>query len=251
MNEKLRCRLRIVKLSWSLGVVLWLIWPRTAAGYRPFFSTDGAVADKNEMEIELGVVDLAHRAGESSVDVPSLRFNYGFAERWEMSAEFSLQVYHSQAGRDLEIVDPEFSIKHVLIEGPLQKVDFPVSLAFELGLMIPETVPESTWGYEATLIGSWRTGDFTWHLNGGMEWQREIRQPNLMWGLIVEHPLVRDLRVAMEINGASGRGSTADTSMLLGLLWEHNQITWDAGIRFGLSREAPDVGFTMGLTFKL
>ena len=28
-------------------------------------------------------------------------------------------------------------------------------------------------------------------------------------------------------------------------------IAWDAGVRFGLSREAPDAAFTLGLTFKL
>ena len=222
-----------------------------AMAYRPFVSTDAGVADKGEAEIEFGIVDFANHAGESTVNTPSLRFNYGFAERWELSAEASLQVYHSQSGRNFEIIDPEFSIKHVLIEGPLQKGDSPLSLATELGLMIPESVPGSSWGYEAALIGSWRTGDFTWHLNGGIEWQRELRQPTFIWGVIVEHPLVRDLRVAMEINGEAGRGSTADTSMLLGLLWEHHEVTWDAGIRFGLSRESPDVAFTVGLTFKL
>src|SRR5207247_6105579 len=134
--------------------------------------------------------------------------------------------------------------------GPLQQGHAPFSLGVELSLLLPETVAKSGFGFEGALLASWRTGEFTWHLNGGTGAQRGTLEPLALWGVIIERPITRDLRAAVEVNGVSGRNSTADNSALFGLLWEHGGITYDAGLRLGLTRAAADLAFTAGLTFR-
>lgn len=227
-----------------------LACPLSSFGYRPFVSTDAAVAEQGFSEIEFGLIDWANHGGANAIASPDLRYNFGFAKNFEFVLEGALQVYDSASTRHLNLLGPALSVKGVLIEGPLQKGQAPVSLAFEAGALLPETVLNSGFGFEGALIVSFRTGKFTWHVNGGGGLQRETLEPIALWGVIVEHPITEQLRMAAEINGESVRGTRASNSALLGLLWEHREITYDAGVRFGLTNDAPDVAFTAGLTFQ-
>jgi hypothetical protein len=230
--------------------LVWLACSLAAMAYRPFISTDADVAEKGFSEIEFGIMDFANHRGANTVAVPSLRYNLGFARDWEFTLEGEVQVYDSTRRRAPGIIEPELAFKYVFLECPLQEARSPLSLALELSALLPETRGHSGWGMESVLIGSWRTGDFTWHLNGGAEWRRESLEATLLWGLIVEHPIAEEWRVGIEVTGESARRATAENSALIGLLWEHRKVTYDAGIRFGLSKAAPDVAFTLGLTFK-
>jgi hypothetical protein len=228
-----------------------LMAPASLRAYRPFESTDAAVAETSKLEVEFGYLEFANDDGRNSLAEPSLRLNYGIAERFEISFEGALQVFESHSGHDLQLLDPEFSLKCVLLEGPLQDAPSPVGVAVEFGLLFPETTEDSTWGFESVLIASWRLREFTFHLNGGAEWPREEQDPALVWGLIVERPITKDLRGAVEVNGEAAEGRTAVVSALAGLIWEHDKIAYDAGIRFGLNDAAADIALTAGLTFKL
>jgi hypothetical protein len=233
------------------SLIVPLSWPLEAIAYRPFVSTDAAVVEKGSAEIELGIVDYSNHHGRITLDSPDLRFNFGFAKGWEISMEGAMQVFDSADGHRFRIIDPELSIKAMLVNGPLQERGGPLGLAFEMSAVLPASSGDRGVGVEAVMIASWRTGDFTWHLNAGMGWERELREPTAVWGLIVERKLSKTLRVAAEFHGESARRTGPVNTALLGLLWEHGRITYDAGVSFGLSSAAPDVAFSVGLTFKL
>lgn len=236
----------IIRHLWLMS--LWFIAPLTALAYRPFDSTDAAVADKGVSEVELGLMDFANHRGQNTIAIPNLRYNFGIVTDWEIVAEGALQVSDSSSRRDFELLGPQLNLKGVLIRGPLQGAPSPVSLAVETGVLLPETTPDSGFGFESLLIASFRTGPLTWHVNGGGGWQRGSSEGFGVWGVIVERPVSPALRLAAEINGEFARGAPAQNSVLAGLLWDYRKITFDAGVRFGLSKAAPDVAFTTGLT---
>jgi len=228
-----------------------LTLPLTALAFRPFESTDAAVADKGGSEVELGLVDFAHyRGGLTFLASPDLRYNFGFATNWEAALEGVLQVFDSTRSRDFELLDPQLDLKAVLIKGPLQKGPSPISLAVELTSLLPETTPDSGFGFQGVLIASFRTGNFTWHLNGGGGLQRGSSDSLGLWGIIVERPVSKSFRLAAEFNGEFGRGLSPRNSVLAGALWDFHKVTFDAGLRFGASKAAPDIAVTTGLTLR-
>src|SRR5436190_3950437 len=232
---------------WS---IFYLALPLTVLAYRPFESTDAAVADKGGSEVELGLVDFADHRGHTFLASPDLRYNFGFATNWEMALEGALQVFDSSSRHDFQLLDPQLSVKAVLIKGPLQEARSPISLAIEVSALLPETMPDSGFGLESVLIASFRTGKFTWHVNGGGGWQRGSSDSFGLWGIIVERPISKSLRLAAELNGEFGHGLSAEHSVLAGALWDFHKITFDAGVRFGLTKSAPDIAFTTGLTLR-
>jgi len=234
-------------LAWFL---LWMASTVVAQAYRPFISTDAAVADKGVSEVELGLVDFTNDRGQNTVAAPDLRYNYGFATNWEVVAEGALQVYNSASSHDYELIDPQLSLKAVFLNGPLQDGPWPVSLAVETSALLPETTPDSGFGFQGVLAASFRFEEFTFHVNGGGGFQRGSSDSFELWGVIVERPIFKSLRLAAEFNGQYAQNLTADNSALVGLLWDYHKITFDAGVRFGLSQAAPDVAFTTGLTFR-
>ncbi|HKA56704.1 MAG TPA: hypothetical protein VKJ47_23925, partial [Candidatus Binatia bacterium] len=62
-----------------------------AWGYRPFVSTDAAVADPQEMEIELGYFTLKGAAQKNTIITPRVVVNYGIAWNWEVVGEFAVE----------------------------------------------------------------------------------------------------------------------------------------------------------------
>ena len=219
--------------------------PASAWAYRPFVSTDAAVADPKEVEIELGYfnLDRTHRA--HTISTPHVVLNYGVAKNLELVAEFNLEV-----SPDVEVTDPSVSLKGVLKEGVLQ--DKPgVSVAVEAGPLLPATLPrEHGVGFEAVAIVSGKLAPVTLHVNGGGGLDRG-GQLFGVWGVIGELPLNSKLRLVGEVNGESIEGERPNNSALLGLIWQPTakNLFLDVGVRRSISRAAPDWQFTLGLTF--
>ena len=173
-----------------------------AAAYRPFVSTDAAVADPREVEVEFGAFTLERTGDRDTFATPSVVVNYGVLERWELVAEVGVQE-----GSRTEVIDPGLSLKCVLKEGVLQDKEG-VSLAVEAGLLLPSTVKgERGVGFEATGILSGRLAPVTFHLNVGGGVDRSDARPFATWGLIAELPLTARLRVVSEVNGEARKGS--------------------------------------------
>lgn len=224
-----------------------LVLPLSAWAYRPFDSTDAAVVDAKEVEIELGYLTWERADSENTFLAPQLVVNYGVTDKLEVIAEF--EVEHP-ANEESELVDPALLVKSVLKEGFLQDKQG-ISFAVEAGLLLPSSLPEEDRvGFEALAIVSGQVAGFTYHLNLGGGVDRVDGGTFGVWGVIAELPVSSQLRLVAEINGESVPDGRADNSGLLGLIWEPSALPMvlDAGIRGGISSEAADWGVTLGLS---
>src|SRR5690349_18352257 len=104
--------------SGTLGLVLLCLLASSAWGYRPFVSTDAAVAERARMEIELGYLTFVRTQGENSFVIPQVVINYGLAQRLELVGEFQAEESPETAP---QLVAPALSVKAVLREGILQE----------------------------------------------------------------------------------------------------------------------------------
>jgi hypothetical protein len=234
--------------SLSLSIVLLLLSQSVAWGYRPFVSTDAAVADLKEMEIELGYFNLEREKGRNTFIVPKVVLNYGLIQNLELVGEFGVE---EPSHGSVRLTDPGLSLKAVLKEGVLQEKSG-VSFAVEAGPLLPSTNrEENRLGFEASGILSGKLDTLTYHVNFGGGVDRAQTNPFLVWGVIAELPITPKLRLVGEINGESVRGNRPDNSALVGFIWKSplSNLSIDAGIRRGISAAAPDWMFTTGLTF--
>ncbi len=230
-----------------LGLLLLTV-PSYAWAYRPFVSTDAAVADPKELEIELGYFNLERTEGRNTFIVPKTVLNYGLVRNLEIVGEF--QVTKRQ-GEDAQLTDSALFLKAVLKEGILQEKEG-ISLAIEAGPLLPSTVQgERRFGFEGIGILSGKLAPFTVHLNFGGGIDRAAHDPFAVWGVIAELPVVQGLRVVGEVNGEIGPGKIPNTSGLLGFIWQvpSTKLYLDAGLRRGFSHGAPDWQVTVGLTY--
>ena len=235
-------------LTLAAFVSTLLLMPWTAWAYRPFISTDAAVADQRDLEIELGYFTLERSKGKNTFRIPSLVLNYGAWKNTEIVGEFRLE--RNPRG-DIDIVDPGLFLKAVLKEGLLQEKPG-ISFAVEAGPLLPSTVAgERGVGFEAIGILSGQVAPLTLHLNGGGGIDRADARPFWIWGVIGELPVARNLRLVGEVNGETTQSELPNNSALLGFIWQptSSKVFLDAGVRRGISRGAPDWQFTVGVTF--
>src|SRR6266700_6318719 len=62
-------------------------WSGISFAYRPFDSTDAAVADVGQLEVELGPVQFRRTNEEQTVIAPAYVLNFGFVKNWELVLE--------------------------------------------------------------------------------------------------------------------------------------------------------------------
>jgi hypothetical protein len=98
-------------------VLILLGWSSSALAYRPFDSTDPAVAEKGQFEVELSPISYRHDDTGRTWIAPQLRLNYGFADNWEVVLEG--QGEH-QSDVESRLVENALSLKTILRDGTLQ-----------------------------------------------------------------------------------------------------------------------------------
>jgi hypothetical protein len=222
---------------------------RYAFAYRPFVSTDAAVVEIRELEVELGLFTISQNEGRNEITVPSLVLNFGILKNWEIVGEFDVQVYKEGEDRNIELKDPALFLKGILREGILQDQEGP-SFAIEFGVLLPSTVKgEKGFGLEGIGILWGKVCDFVYHLNLGAELDRESFDPNGIWGVILEYPFGGKFRPVGEVNGSFKRHENPEVSGLIGLIWETDGVDLDIGVRKGFSEAASDWELTTGVTF--
>ena len=232
-------------LALAVSLPLTVTW---AEAYRPFFSTDAAVADAKELEIELGYFTLRREHTENSFLIPSAVLNYGLWRNVEVVGEFRVA---RAANGDVDVIDPALFVKAVIREGVLQDHEG-VGVAVEAGPLLPSTArDEGGVGFEAIGIASARVAPFTIHVNAGGGIARRAARPFGVWGVIGEVPVAPKVRVVGEVAGESEQGERANNSVLLGLIWQPSSrnVSWDVAVRRGITRGASDWEVTTGVTF--
>lgn len=226
-----------------------VVMPTRSWAYRPFISTDAAVADPKEIELELGYFTLERTRDENSFIIPRVVFNYGWFKNWELVAEFAIR---REPDAEVNVIDPALFLKGVLKEGVLQDKDG-FGFAVEAGPLLPATDKgERKFGFEAIGILSDKLGPFIVHLNGGLGIERSTGDLVGIWGVIGELPVGKGVRLVAEVNGDKPRREDQRDSALLGVIWQPwsaKNVWLDAGVRRGFTSGGPDWQFTLGLTF--
>lgn len=218
-----------------------------AMAYRPFDSTDAAVADSGAFELEVSPVSYEHGANGVAWISPSARFNYGFAENWEIVLEG--EADHFSHGRS-QLSENALSVKTVLKDGSLQdKTGF--SLATEGSILLPGIGTDNGAGLEWTGIASQRWEWGTIHFNVAGILTREQRA-GVFLGTILEGPDDWKVRPVAEINYEREFGASEEFSGLVGLIWQFSSHTaFDLAYRHARVDGSPDEQIRMGITFDM
>ncbi len=230
-------------------LIAGVLAPGPTWAYRPFISTDAAVADPKEVEIELGYFTLEREKDDNAFIIPRVVLNYGLFKNWEAVAEFAVR---RAPDADVNLIDPAIFLKAVLKEGVLQdKEGF--GFAVEVGPLLPSTEKgERKFGFEGTGILTDKLGPFVVHVNGGLGVERSTGDVVGIWGLIGELPFANGIRLVGEVNGEKPRREDQRNSGLLGIIWQpwsSKNVWFDAGVRRGFTSGVPDWQFTFGVTF--
>ena len=209
---------------WPLLIIAGVLsaTPSRALAYRPFVSTDAAVAGPGEVEIEFGYAGFRRNDEHTTIMAPTVIANLGLGHDLELVGEFKLVNDLSRgAARDrTRFEDSAVSVKWIAREGALQEHGSQPSLGVELSALLPTIRGEDRPGGEVIGIMSGTAFGWTYHLNGGGLVEPGGDEPGLIWGAIVEHAIVGRLRGVAELNGESVRQEEADNSALVGAIWE-------------------------------
>jgi len=233
-----------------LLVLLIAACPRAAMAFRPFDSTDAAVAAPREFEIEVGPLGYLAEDGSQSLVAPEIRLNWGFAPRSEVVLEGRNFVPRDRAPgepRD-RIEETGLSLKSVLRPGQLQGGSGP-SVATEVGLLLPTLHGEPGAGASAAAIVSRRVRAATLHLNAVAELTRSHR-PGLIGGAILEGPYAWRVRPAAEIEIQGERDGPTQRSALAGAIWAAREgLAFDLAYRIAREGERTTREVRAGLTW--
>ena len=122
---------------------------RVAHADRPFDGTDAVVADCDEIEFEIGLVD-GDRVQGTTTYTPELQINYGFLPNFELVVDVGGTLPLGDAGGRMWL-SSDVLVKHVFRAGSLQGHSGP-SLAVQTGALLPDLPVhghDATGGYRA------------------------------------------------------------------------------------------------------
>ena len=237
--------------SRRLGLLLLSVmivgWPQGALAYRPFDSTDPAVAEPGELEIEFSPVSFRHDDGGDTWIAPQLKINYGIAPGWEFVIEGQGEHAQFEGARSV-LVDNAVFLKHVVREGTLQEQTGP-SIAIEFGALLPGINDEHGLGAEvAGIIGSqWSWGAI--YFTAAAALTRE-QTGEMFLGAIFEGPLDWTVRPVAELVYEREFGQAEVFAGLVGFIWEAREgLAFDLALRQASVDGAPETEIRAGLTF--
>jgi hypothetical protein len=205
-------------------------WCPDAFGYRPFDSTDAAVAPPGEFELELGPAGLLLEGSQRTLIAPAYVLNLGLVEGWEAVLQGRGQEALSSAHHRASFAGNGLFLKGVLREGVLQDRAGP-SIATEFGLLLPGIHEEPGVGASWAAIVSQRWSGLTVHLNTQVAFTHD-RRLDLFVGSIFEGPADWPVRPVAELFYEREFGAFTAISGLVGAIWRvQENLSLDAGLR--------------------
>ena len=218
-----------------------------AQAYRPFDSTDPAVAAPGKFEIELSPLSFRRNDAGQTWITPQVRFNYGFAQNWEVVLEGQGEHPQYKGGRSA-LNENALSLKAVLREGSLQEKTG-ISIASEVGLLLPEWHGDTGTGAMAAFIAGQK---FSWgavHVNLAGALTREKRA-ELFAGAILEGPGSWTLRPVAEFVYERVYGGEEQLALLGGVIWQAKEdLAFDFALRQASLGGRPETEIRAGVTF--
>jgi hypothetical protein len=218
---------------------------------RPLATNDAGVVDVGTLETEYGYeyVHASNRENNHAVV-----FTTGLLKNLDVGIEIPYQFIELEDGGDPDgFSDLILSSKWNVSQGDDALPDFSISFAYKtesgndeksLGTGRPE--------YTLTGIFSKTLEKFTYHVNAGCSAKHE-QEDTFNYGLAVEYAVNDQLNVLGEIAGdtiLSGKFDNSTSSGLIGFNYAINgSLTYDAGLKIGISESAPDFTILTGLTF--
>ncbi len=239
-----------VRRACGVVLVVALGAPATAHAYRPFDSTDAAVADAGELELELGPVGYSREADRQFLVLPAVVFNLGLLRGWELvlQGRHLLLVGERYGEPRSRLLDTGLFIKAVVRAGCLQDGRGP-SVGVELGPLLPTVNGDSGWGVSGAAILSQRWRPVTLHINVAGALTRSQRF-DLFGGVILEGPAGWRVRPVGEVFVEREFKVKFIYSGLLGAIWRvSDALSVDLGARVARSTEATACEVRAGLTW--
>jgi hypothetical protein len=230
-----------------------LVAAAPAFAYRPFDGTDAAVAERGQLEVELGPVQPLREGSDTFLIAPALIANYGFAEGFEGVLEGRHQVLLGAPRPNVprtRLGDTALSVKTVVRRGELQEQDGP-SVATEVGLLLPTVNDEAGVGAQTTVIVSRRFSIAVLHVNAGVAYNR-AHNVELAGSLIVEGPPAWRLKPVLELFSEDDLAGPFAATVLAGVIWlASDSLSFDAAVRVGRAAGQPLLEGRLGLTFAI
>jgi hypothetical protein len=226
-----------------------LLFARSTYAYRPFNSTDAAVAERGEMELECGPFGYVVDADGRFLVVPSFILNFGIAEEWEVVLEGRnfLRVQPMGEERRSTLRDTALSLKGILRPGSLQENHSGPSVGLEVGVLLPGIGTDPGVGASLAGIVSQRWSGVTVHVNGTLLITHE-HTLGAVAGAIVEGPSRWAVRPVAEVVLEQDAGRTV--SAVVGGIWPvRHGLSLDAGWRVARADGATLREFRAGFTW--
>jgi hypothetical protein len=232
----------------SSGAAAIALGSPAAFAYRPFVGTDAAVADLNEVEIELQPAGTLRQDQQTNLVAPDFVYNYGFAKNWEFVFEGARQLPLGATDGPATIVGAGAFLKYVAREGVLQDKSGP-SVAFEFGPLLPGLHADQGFGASLDAIVSQRWDWGTIHGNFATTLTRDQRA-DIFAGTIVEGPFQWKVRPVAEFFYEEEIGRMTTMSGLVGAIWQvDDKLSFDIGLRHAWVNSKPVNEFRAGFTF--
>jgi hypothetical protein len=222
----------------------------TSFAYRPFDSTDAAVVDPQEVEIELEPAGVLRQNSDTSLIAPFTIFNYGLAKNWEFVFQGQGQFPLANSEGSASVNGVGAFLKHVLREGSLQEASGP-SVAIEFGPLLPGVKADSGFGASFGTIVSQRWDWGTTHANVVTEFTRD-HGADFFLGGIIEGPWNWKVRPVAEFFYEEEIGQSRTVSGLVGAIWQvKDNLSFDVGFRHAVVNGHPVEELRAGMTFGL
>ena len=232
-------------LMGACAIIALSAWP--ASAYRPFDGTDAAVAELKQVEIEFQPFGWRRDDLQKALIAPGVRYNYGFAERWELVIEGQVETPLSPTGPTSLAATGAF-LKYVIKPGVLQD-QAGLSIATEFGPLLPEINGDRGTGFSWAGIVSQRGDWGAVHLNVEANLTRD-QQGEAFLSVILEGPEKWKIRPVFEVFYDKVWTQTETYSGLAGAIWQvRDNLSFDAAFRYALVNGRPVNEIRAGLTF--